>query len=468
MNPLIALDAGGLLDRFRSGELDPVDAVAASIAQMDRTEPMINAVLARRDEEALADADRSAERYRTGTARPLEGLPIGVKDIIDVAGMPTTGGSKIYRDRIPDRDATVVARLRAAGAVVVAKHAAFSFALGHERDGDFGATLNPWDLARTPGGSSSGSGAAVAARQVPVSIGSDTGGSIRVPAAWCGISGLKPTFGRVPTRGVIPLAWSMDTVGPLARSVGDLALVLDTIADDRTAAGAQPREGRGPHAAVLERGVDGLRIGVPTSWFMERCDPDIVAAVDDAARRFAAAGASIVEVEVPHADLSQPVGWFTMLAELASLHEINLDRIDDYDAGFRGHIANGAFVAASDYARCLRLRSLIQSDYEIAFATCDALLVPGNASYAPRLDDMLCQVGDEHVFWYEVAARCTFSFNITGMPAVAVPAGLGSNGLPLGIQIAGPPFAEATILRVAAAFEQQTAHRHLAPAMADG
>src|SRR5690606_23443213 len=216
--------------------------VRAAIEQTERTEPAINAVITRMNDLALAAAAESDRRYRDGTARPLEGVPVGIKDILATAGVRTTAGSAIYRDWVPDYDATVVKRLRDAGAVVVAKHAPFPFALGHENNPHYGPTLNPWDTERTPGGSSSGSGASVAARQVPISIGTDTGGSIRLPATWCGVAGLKPTWGRVPNKGVMPLAWSMDTIGPLARSVADLALVLDVIAGHEPADASSSRQ----------------------------------------------------------------------------------------------------------------------------------------------------------------------------------------------------------------------------------
>ena len=468
MTTLTELTGTELIERFRSGEVSPTDAVRAAIQQADRTEPAINAVITRTDELALAAAAESDRRYRDGTARPLEGVPIGIKDIIATAGVRTTAGSAIYRDWVPDYDATVTQRLRDAGAVIVAKHAPFPFALGSENNPHYGPTLNPWDTERTPGGSSSGSGASVAARQVPISIGTDTGGSIRLPATWCGVSGLKPTWGRVPNRGVMPLAWSMDTVGPLARSVADLALVLDVIAGHDPADASSSRHAKPDFRAELDKGVAGLRIGLPENWFLEKCDPQIVAAVEDAAERFTEAGATIVPVRFPHAELTQAIGWFTILGELASLHQITVDRLDEYDSGFAGHIVNGLFVSATDYLRCQRLRSLIQADYELAFRECDAILVPGNSSYAPKLADMMCQVGDTEYFWYEVAARCTFSFNITGLPTVAVPAGLGFKGLPLGIQIAAPPFREDLALRITHAYQQMTDHHRLAPPLVHG
>lgn len=460
MSDVLEYSAVELVQRYRSGELSPVDVVDASLAQIDADQT--NSVITRCDEQARAAAQASAQRYARGEALPLDGVPLGIKDTIATKGVPTSGADAIYDGWIPDEDATIVERLTGAGMVLVAKHSAYSFALGHTNT-HHGPARNPWDLERTTGGSSSGAGASVANRQVPVSIGSDTGGSIRLPASWCGVSGLKPTYGRIPTRGAIPLGWSFDTVGPLARTVDDIAAVLQASAGHDPRDSSSSRRAVGNYTAPQVEGVAGLKIGMPQNWFLEVCDPQIAQAVQDAADLFVAEGAELVPVTLPHADLTQAVGWLAMLGEITSIHEITIDRLAEYDEAFGAHLLNSQFVSAGDYLRATRLRTIIQDDYQQAFEQADLILIPGSVTYAPKFVDMLCQVGDREYPWLEVAARTTYSANITGIPGLSVPAGTGWNGLPLGIQLLGRPFDEATLLRVGRLYQKMTDHHLLAP-----
>lgn len=460
MSAILDHSATELVQRYRSGELSPVEVVEASLAHIDTDQT--NSVITRCDEQALAAAQASAERYVRGEELPLDGVPLGIKDTIATKGVATSGADAIYEGWVPDADATIVERLREAGMVVVAKHSAYSFALGHTNT-HHGPALNPWDPERTTGGSSSGAGAAVASRQVPVAIGSDTGGSIRLPASWCGVSGIKPTYGRIPTRGAMPLGWSFDTVGPLARTVDDLAAVLQASAGHDPRDSTSSRRPVGNYTDPQVTGVAGLRIGIPENWFLEVCDPHIARAVQDAADLLVADGAELVSVTLPHADLTQAVGWLAVLGEITSIHEITVDRLTEYDEAFGGHLLTSQFVSAGDYLRASRLRTVIQDDYQQAFEKADLLLIPGSVTYAPKFVDMLCQVGDREYPWLEVSARTTYSANITGVPGLSIPAGTGWNGLPLGIQFLGRPFDEATLLRVGRHYQQVTDHHLLAP-----
>lgn len=455
--------AAGLIDAYGSGATTPTEVVSVLSERARGVNELVNAVITDCTASALESAAESELRYERGTQRPLEGVPIGLKDTIATAGIRTTGADAIYGDWIPDEDATLVQRLKDAGAVIVAKNSAFSFALGHEVNTHHGATRNPWDTDRTTGGSSSGSGAAVATRQVPVSIGSDTGGSIRLPATWCGVSGLKPTFGRVPTRGAMPLAWSMDTTGPLARTAEDIALVMDVIAGWDPLDSTSSRSTTGSYLSEIGKLPSGIRLGVSVDWYNEICHPEVQAAFDDAIQFMENNGIEIVPVSLPHAPMSQTVGWVTLLAELGSLHEITIDRLADYDVGFAEYLINSQFIGSGDYLRAQRLRTLLQDDYTKAFDRVDAILVPGNASFAPRFDGMMCDIGEREVFWLEIAARTTYSANITGIPGLAIPAGLGSNGLPLGIQILGRPFGEQLLLQLGHLFQTGTNHHELQP-----
>jgi aspartyl-tRNA(Asn)/glutamyl-tRNA(Gln) amidotransferase subunit A len=414
-------------------------------------------------ERALASAAAAERRWAAGgdPTRPLDGIPYALKDIIATAGVRTTGGSSIYGDWIPSESAALHERLEAAGGVLVAKLQTFAFAFGHEINTAFGEMRNPWDLARTAGGSSSGSGAALAAREVPLAVGTDTGGSIRIPAAFCGVTGLKPTFGRVPRHGVMPLAWTLDHAGPMARSVEDTARMLNVMAGkdqrDPTSAPAPVDD----YLAALGGGVDGLRIGRPVDWFFDVVDPDVAAATDAAFTALASAGAKIVDVRLPQTHLAEAIGWIILFAEMASLHGVTFPRLDEYDLGFAERLVNAQFVSASDYLRCLRLRPLVQADYEAALDQVDALLMPAAPSSAPAFDGMMCRVGDEERSWLEICARNTFPFNVTGMPALVLPAGLDRFGLPVAIQVAARPYDESTCLRIGHVFQQLTDH-HLA------
>lgn len=468
MSSLADLTATELIDRYRTGAASPVEAVRDCLERIEALEPRVNAVLHLRGEECLSEAARSAERYRRGTAGPLEGVPYGLKDIIYTAGVPTTGGSKIHGSHVPAESAALAERLEVAGGLLLAKLQTYEFAFGGEINTHYGPMPNPWDLARTAGGSSSGSGAALAARYLPLTVGTDTGGSIRVPASFCGITGLKATFGRVPRHGVMPLSWTLDHAGPMARSVADAALMLGVMAgyDDRdpTAQTAPV----GDYTAALTEDLTGVRIGVPVDWFFAICDPQVEAAARAAIEVLADAGADIVDVALPHAELIEIICWTIMYAEAASLHEITFDRLDDYDTRFAERLVNSQFVSATDYLHALRARSVIQRDFEAALSTVDAIVSPGSPVVAPRLDTMLAEVGDELVSWLDVCARCTMPYNLTGMPALSIPSGLDDRGMPVGISIAARPLDEATCLRVGHAFQLRTRHHLALPPLVAG
>lgn len=459
MSELADLTVAQLLDHYRTRKASPLEAVDACLARIDRLEPSVNAITTLVADRSRGLASESGKRWISGDQRPLEGIPFGLKDIIATAGVRTTGGSRLYAHHVPPETAAVAERLEAAGGLMVAKLQTFELAFGTTTD--FGVTHNPWDLARTPGGSSSGSAAAVAARMLPLAIGTDTGGSIRIPASFCALTGLKPTYSRVPRHGVFPLSWTLDHVGPMTRSVEDAALSLAVMA------GFDPRDptSEGPpvedYAGALAGGVKGLRVGVPTDWFFDLCDPQIEAATRQALATLAQAGARLVDVPLPNAKLAEPIGWMVMYAECASLHEGTLDRLDDYGKEFRDFLVAAQFVSAADYLKGLRARHVVQQDFESAFEKVDVLITPGAISVAPRLTDMLSFIGDRGYPWADVISRTTFIFNVTGLPALSIPAGLNREGVPVGIQVVARPFDEATCLRVGHAFQQLTDH-HLA------
>ncbi len=466
MSELWELDALELRELFAAGTASPTEALDSCLTRIAAVDGEVNAVLTLCEERARADAGVSDARWADGTARPMEGIPFGLKDIISTAGIPTTGGSSIYADFVPDEDACLTSRLSEAGGVLIAKLMTYEFAFGGEVNTHYGAMRNPHDLSRTTGGSSGGSGGAIAAREMPLAIGTDTGGSIRLPAAYCGITGLKPTYGRVPRHGVMGLSWTLDHAGPMARSVADVALMLDAIA------GGDPRDPHAPDIAVpdhlggLGGSIAGMRIGVPTAWFFERLHPDVRQACDDALEVLVSLGCEVVPVELPGIELAERAGWTIMAAESASYHEGTFDRLDEYDERFAERLVSSQFVTALDYLAAQRYRSVVQESMGRALASVDVLFTPGTPTTAPRLGVMEADLGDEIVPWLEVAARCTFPFNLTGMPALVLPSGLDRHGLPMSIQLAARPFDDLACLRVGHAFQTATEHHRVAPALA--
>jgi aspartyl-tRNA(Asn)/glutamyl-tRNA(Gln) amidotransferase subunit A len=452
--------ASELLEAYEAGSASPRDAVDACIARIEASDPAINAVLTPTFETAIETAGQSAERWQAGKARPLEGVPYGLKDIIATKGVRTTGGSALYRTWVPDTDATLAARLADAGGIRLAKLHTFEFACGGAANKTFGPARNPWSLDRTTGGSSSGSAAAVAAGFVPIAIGTDTGGSIRIPAAYCGITGLKPTYGRVPRTGVMGLSWTMDHAGPMVRSVADAAKVLAVIAG---ADGHDSYASQRPvpdYADSLEQPVVGIRIGRPAGYLLERGHPDVITAYEEALQALAEAGAVIVDVELPLVHLSEPAGWMIIYAEMLSMHEGHLVGIDDRDEMGAGLLARGPFVTARDYLKAMRFRPLFQRSIGEAFEDIDVLATPGTTTVAPLLEDMLADVGTERVDWLSVATRTSLPFDLSGQPAMCIPCGL-VDSLPVSLQLIGRPHDEAGVFRVGAAFQRETNH-HLA------
>jgi aspartyl-tRNA(Asn)/glutamyl-tRNA(Gln) amidotransferase subunit A len=460
MTELAALGVVDLAAEFAAGRATPVDAVEACLDRITAVDPAVNATLTVLAEDARRAAAESCARLRGGTARPLEGIPFGLKDIIDTAGIRTTGGSQLYADRVPDRSATVADRLAGAGAVLVAKLQTFEFAVGPT-----GTTKNPWDRTRWAGGSSSGSAAAVAARELPFAIGTDTGGSIRIPAGLCGVTGMKPTFGLVPKDGVMALAWTLDHVGPIARSAADCAAVLSAIAGHSARDPLSSRADPVDYAAELESAAEGTVVVVARNWFFERCDPDVVGAVDSAIAELERAGAQVVERDLTSAsDLAfDAISHTINAAELASLHTSTLDRLSEYGPEFSRLLVRGQFVSAVDYLHALRARHLVQIEFERLLGGADVLVVPTMGCTAPPADSVIAEIGEEQVPFLDVGSRNTAFFNIVGAPAITVPAGLDRHGLPISMTIAARPHRDSTCLRLAHTFQQRTAFHLAAP-----
>jgi aspartyl-tRNA(Asn)/glutamyl-tRNA(Gln) amidotransferase subunit A len=465
MTDLADLTATELLTEFAAGNAAPSEAVEACLDRIQATEPTANAVLTLLADQARAAAAASDDRWRTGVARPLEGVPYGLKDIVATAGIRTTGGSALYRDYVPDTDAVLAARLSAAGGVLLAKLATFEFACGGAVNRTFGPTTNPWDHRRTTGGSSSGSGAAVALGQVPLAIGTDTGGSIRIPSAFCGLTGIKPTYGRVPRHGVMGLSWTLDHAGPMARSVEDCALMLDVIAGpdplDPTTVPAEET----PFVESLGRDVAGMRVGRNRTFMESEMHPAVAEAYEAALAELAGLGVEIVDVELPTVDLAAVAGWWIMHAEMLSLHEEHVSGIEDRDEMGASMLGAAPFVSAADYLRALRLRPAFQRELDTAMAGCDALVTPAMTTLPPVIEPMMSvDLGDRQVSWLDAGCRTNVPFNLTGSPAMVLPSGV-VEGMPMSIQFVGRPRDEATLFALGTAYQRGTVHHLRRPAL---
>jgi Asp-tRNA(Asn)/Glu-tRNA(Gln) amidotransferase A subunit family amidase len=416
---LSTLHAAG--DDIRTGRLTPVDLLEACLERIDRLEDRVHAWVFVDSKGARAEAERLTAELRHGNWHgPLHGIPIGIKDIFDVVDWPTAAGSRLWKDRIAGRDATVVRQLREAGAIFLGKTVTTQYA-----SFDPPPTRNPWDLSRTPGGSSSGSAAALACGMCLGALGSQTGGSISRPASYCGVAGLKPTFGRISTDGVVPLAASMDHVGVMARCVGDLGILFQTIAD--------PESGKEAAAALPPR------LGRLRGIFENRADASVLRMMDETCDRFKARGAAIIEVMLPAGFADVTARHRTVMAvEAAAFHETRLREVPhDYDANIRALLEEGLACRPPEYARCKEVQRQLREDMLACFTNTDALLTPATTGPAPDA----ATTGDP-------LFNSPWSF--TGLPTVCFPGGRAPDGLPLGIQLVGAPWSESRLLSTAA------------------
>ena len=444
-------------------ELSPVELLDSRLQRIERLDGRLNSFIRVLADEAraaarTAEAEIAAGRYRG----PLHGIPIGLKDIYETAGVATTGHSKVMQDHVPAADAFSVARLRAAGAVLVGKLATHEFAFGGPSfDLPWPPARNPWDTARFTGGSSSGTGAAVAAGLVLGGTGSDTGGSIRGPSAYCGLAGIKPTYGLISRMGILPLAFSLDHAGPMAWTAEDCAIMLQAMAGHDPADPASANRPIPDYRAALQAGVKGLRIGV-IRHFYERDNEANAAtrqAIEAAAQKFAELGCSVREVTLSPLEDWASCGVLMMLAEAYTIHEHNLRRrFTDYGEIFRDRMVLAGLITAADYIQALRRRRELIAELDRAMADLDLVMTAAAPSEAPRI---------EEVSKFAIMERpsLTMPFNVTGSPAMSVCCGYTEAGLPLSFQIVGKRFEDATVLRAAHAYEQATPWRGRRPGL---
>ncbi len=454
MNDLAWLTVAEAAKLLRGRKLSPVEYAKALIERIERHDRKLNAFLRFTPERAMDDARRAEGEIMRGDWRgPFHGVPYGLKDIVDYAGLPTTAHSKILEDNIAASDAVVAQKLRAAGGVFMGKLSTHEFAIGGPSfDLPWPPARNPWNRDHFCGGSSSGSGAATAAGFLPAAIGTDTGGSVRNPASMCGVVGMKATYGLVSRRGVFPLSFSLDHVGPLTRTVHDNALMLDLIAGyDELDPGSSNRAGGG-YSAGLGRGIEGLRIGVLRHFYTRdmQADPEMTAGIDAAAQKLGELGAEVREIE------TAPLGEYAacnrtiLTSEAFAIHEKWMrERPGDYGALARERLMPGAFVRAADYVNATRLRRKLADAFHALFSDIDVVVTSSSM-------DPACRIDDPQAVEYTYARQSRAPFNVTGSPALSVPVGFSATGLPLAMQIVGKPFSEALVYRVAHAYERAT------------
>ncbi|HTR39437.1 MAG TPA: amidase [Bryobacteraceae bacterium] len=433
-------EAGAAL---RSRQISCAELTERSLDQIAKLNPRLNAFITVTADAARAHARQLDRELASGTVRgPLHGIPIAHKDIFWTKGVRTTSGSKIYADFVPDSDAAAVAKLQAAGAVTIGKTGLHELAYGITSDNPhFGTIRNPRDPQHSPGGSSGGSGAAVAADMAFMATGTDTGGSIRIPAAFCGVTGLKPTYGLIDRSGVQPLGLSLDHVGPLARTVDDVRLAFEAMA-----AGA-------PRKPALAR-MEDIRIGLPENFYFNEVAPEVKAAIERAARRAEQLGARVTPVRVPDIETLNAVGLTILLAEASAVHEAHLARRADFGADVLALLDQGRLVPATDYVNAQRLRKRFLIEFHSLFRNIDCLFTPAVPITAPRIGQTEVTLEGRVYNVRMVITRFARAFNVLGFPALAMPCGRSREGLPIGLQIAARPHEEDLLLMLGEALEE--------------
>jgi aspartyl-tRNA(Asn)/glutamyl-tRNA(Gln) amidotransferase subunit A len=474
---LAALTLHEAREKLRKGQISAQELTQAVFQRISETEESIHSYITLCRDSALEEAKRADALFKTETNPPsLLGIPIAVKDNFLTVGIRTTCASKILQDFIPPYDSTAVKKLRAVGAVITGKTNLDEFAMGSSVENSaFFVTRNPWDTSRVPGGSSGGSAAAVAADQCIAALGTDTGGSIRQPGAFCGIVGLKPTYGRVSRYGIVAFASSMDQVGPMTKDVRDCALMLEAIAGYDQADSTSANRPVPQYSALLSGDIKGMRLGIPKEYFVSGIQPEVEQAVRNAVRQLEKNGAVIEEISLPHTEYAVAVYYIVATAEASS----NLARYDGMKYGHRAQARDltetyllsraegfgpevkrrvmlGTYGLSAGYydayyVKAQKVRTLIKKDFDDAFKTCDAILTPTAPTTAFKIGEKT-----EDPLQMYLSDIYTISVNLAGLPALSLPCGFDSEGLPIGMQIVGKHFDESTVLSVADAYEQST------------
>ncbi|MGI8958686.1 MAG: amidase [Bryobacteraceae bacterium] len=438
---------------LRTRKVSCVELIRQTVADV-KTLDLFRSLITLTEEEALTEARERDRELAAGVDRgPFHGIPTAHKDIFYTRGVRTTGGSLIFRDFVPEYDATVVEKLKTAGAISIGKANLHELAYGvTSKNPHFGFVLNPRDTTRIPGGSSGGSAALVAAGLLPFSLGTDTGGSIRIPASYCGITGLKPTYGRVSRYGVLPLAFGLDHIGPLASCAEDCALVMNVIAGpDRLDSSCAPFPAPDFNLPPLPN-LNGVRIGIPNNYYFESVDDQVATAVKNSISEMDRRGASLSEVQLPDMDEATAAARIIQLSETAALYAHHTDPAlfgDDVWA----LIQQGKMIAAHEYVNAQRIRTLFRRDFDALWQRIDILAAPTTPVSAPRIDELTVQINLQQEDTRMASTRLVRAINFLGEPALSMPCGKTNNGLPIGLQLISSPFTEPKLLQVARTLE---------------
>ena len=449
-------------DLLRRREISALELTRAVLDRIDEVEQQINAYITVTREAALDQAASADRELRGGDWRgQLHGIPIALKDLFDTADVRTTAGSSILRERIPNHDATVVRRLKDVGAILLGKLNLHEFAYGVTTiNPHFGPTRNPWKLDRVPGGSSGGSAAAIAAGECLASLGTDTGGSVRIPAAYCNVVGLKPTYGRVSRAGVVPLSWSLDHVGPMTRNVRDTAILLNAIAGYDPADPSSARMDREDFTADLEQRLSGIRVGIPRDYFSNVVSAEVAQAVQRAGETLKSAGAELIDFDLPFVASLPTISSAIMMPEASANHVKDLqEHRAEIGDDVRMRLELGLVEPAVQYVRAQQARRLVQEACLQSMESLDVFLTATTPTTAPLIDAQATGLPS-------VGTRLTAPINVLGWPAISIPCGFGSDGLPIGMQLVAKPWQERVLLRAAFAYESLTSWHKSFPSLA--
>ena len=453
------MSAGDLSKLVQNKEISPVEIIEAHLTRIDATEPVLNSFITLLADEARgaalqAEKDIQAGRYKG----PLHGIPVALKDLYNTGGVRTTSGSRIFDNFIPTEDCTVAAKFQQAGAILVGKLNMHPFAYGPTGENlDYGHMHNPWNPDMVTGGSSGGSGSAAAAGQCTITTGSDTGGSIRIPAALCGIVGLKPTYGLVSRHGLTPLSWSLDHPGPMTRTVEDAAITMNVIAGHDPKDVASAKVDIPDYTSALSGDIKGLRIGIVKEYFETPLDPQVRKAVMDAIGLLESMGAEVKEVSYPMFNQSQAISSTVLMSEATAYHRdlLEKDGHQIYEP-VRQRLEAGLFISAAEYLRAQQARTIFDNQGRSLLDDVDLLAGPTEPVTAPRIMASKVMAGEQEVGVVGALTQYTRPYNINGFPAISVPCGFSDENMPIGLQLAGKPFDELTVLRAAHAYEQTT------------
>ena len=444
---------------IKNREVSPVEIVRAHLARIEALEPVLNSFITRMSEEAMEGARKAEQEIQTGRYRgPLHGIPVGLKDLFYVKGFPNTSGCKVYDHFIPDFDSTLASKLKEAGALLLGKLNLHQLAYGTTGENpDYGPMHNPWNPERITGGSSGGSGSATASGQCVLSLGTDTGGSIRIPSALCGLVGLKPTYGRVSRYGITVLSWSQDHAGPMARTVEDCALVMNAVAGyDRR----DPSSANVPvpdFTQALTGDIRGLRVGVPKEFFEDPIDSEVEDSVRKAVGLLSKLGATVREISWPMYQVSKAISSTLLMAEATAYHHrLIQEHRTQIDLQVRLRLDAGFFISGVNYLQAQRARRLFYHQSYDLLKEVDLLAGPTVPITACKIGTTEVKIGKTAMGVIPALSQYTRPLNLNGFPAITVPCGFSKEGLPIGLQIAGKPFDEETVLRAAHAYEQAT------------